>query len=79
LDDIDGENTVREHLAYSFSPPPDSIRQDTGFKVSMLRALSSEQRYVVRSLLAEVAESEISSYIRADAAKGVSLIDSLHP
>jgi hypothetical protein len=77
LDDIDGENNVREFLVYSFSPSPNFLGGNTDFKVSRLRALSPEQRFVVRALLAEFAECEVDSSIRADAAKGVALIDSL--
>ena len=77
LDDLDGENNVREFLVYSFSPGPDPPGRSTDFKVSRLRALSPEQRSVVRLLLAEFAQREPSGFIRTYAANAVALIDSL--
>ncbi len=71
LDKIDGENTIREYLVYAFSP------RDTIFAGNMLRALSPEQRSVVRSLLAEFARVERSDFIRDHAAAAVKLFDGL--
>ncbi len=75
LDDIDGENNVREFLIYAFSPSGMSPNID--FKVSLLRALSPDQRSVVRLLLAEFAQGEASDFVREYAATAVRLIDSL--
>ena len=77
LDDIDGENKVREYVVYSFSPTRDFLGGNSNFTVSRVQALSPAQRSVVRSLLAEFSQREVSSSIREDAAKGVALIDSL--
>ena len=77
LDDIDSENKVREFVVYSFSPSPDLLGSNTNFIVSRVQALSPAQRSVVRSLLSEFSQREVSSSIREDAAKGVALIDTL--
>jgi hypothetical protein len=75
LDEIEGKNTVREYVVYAFSPS--GITSNVDFKTGLLRALSLEQRSVVRSLLAEFTQSEPSGFIREYAATAVKLIDSL--
>jgi hypothetical protein len=56
LEDVDGENPVREFLAYFFSSP--------GFFMYRLRLLTPTQRDVVRSILTQVSLCESSSFIR---------------
>jgi hypothetical protein len=75
LDDMDGENIVREFVVYSFSPSHDQQPDMTPEKIKRLRLLSSEQRATMRSLLAEFAEREQSSFIRRYAVSAVELID----
>jgi hypothetical protein len=66
LDDMDGENEVRNFLVYAFT--------DT---TGQLRLLSPEQRSVVRSLLVEFCERGTAPFVRALAVKAVALIDKL--
>jgi hypothetical protein len=63
LEDMDGENEVRESLVYSFQ----TMRQ--------FRALDADQRLVVRSLLSEVKERDPSKFVRDHAAEAIALID----
>jgi hypothetical protein len=76
LDHIDGENPVREFFVYAFSPGESSTAD---LKISLLRALNTEQRSAVRSLLAEFAQREPSEFIREHAASAVQMLDSLPP
>ena len=76
LDDIDGENSVREYFVYSFSREASSTAD---LKISRLRALTPGQRSSVRSLLAEFAQREPSEFIREHAATAVQMLDSLPP
>jgi hypothetical protein len=66
LDDMDGENEVRNFVVYAFSST-----------VVRLRLLSPEQRVVVRSLLMEFCERGTAPFVRALAVKAVALIDKL--
>ena len=63
LEDMDGENEVRESLVYSFQ----TMRQ--------FRVLDADQRVVVRSVLSEVKERAPSKSVRDHAAEAVALID----
>lgn len=74
LEDIDGENTVREYLIYAFSPGP--VEWNNDFKMKLLRALNPEQRAVLRLLMIEFARREASKYIRQHAVAAISFIDS---
>jgi|tagenome__1003787_1003787.scaffolds.fasta_scaffold20452846_2 hypothetical protein len=71
LENIDGENEIREFVIYAFSPDM------TSFKMQRLRCLSLDQRLTLRSLLAEFAERESSPYLRKLASEAVALIDNL--
>ena len=75
LDDMDGENNVREFLIYAMSPSHDQQRDITPVKIRRLKLLNSEQRATIRSLLTEFAERERSSFIRRFATNAVELID----
>jgi hypothetical protein len=73
LDDIEGENEVREFVVYSFSPA--DLTPNDEFKANRIRALNPEQRLVLRSALAEFARSEPSEFIRQNAVNAVEFID----
>ncbi len=75
LDNIAGENVVREYVVYAFSPS--GVTPTTDFTINQLRALNPEQRSVLRALLAEFALDEPSEFIRKRAEDAVELIDSL--
>jgi len=75
LENIDGENEVRERFVYSFSPIGKMPTRD--FIVKHLRALNFDQRALVRSLLIEFGQRERSEFIRRHAVSAVELIDSL--
>jgi hypothetical protein len=77
LDDIDGENEVRNFVVYAFSPRHDMVPDMRDHKVHRLQLLNPEQRRVVRSLLVEFAERGTPPFVRALATKAVTLIDSL--
>jgi hypothetical protein len=64
LENMDGQNEVRNFLAYSFSH---TMRQ--------FRVLNSEQQSTVRSLLVEISETDPSSFIRDHAIQAIALID----
>jgi hypothetical protein len=75
LEDMNGENSVREGLVFTFAPGEDPRLTD--FVRDQLQALNSEQRSVVRSLLAEFSRSEGSEFVRERASQAVKLIDNL--
>jgi hypothetical protein len=75
LEDIDGENEVREFVVYAFSPKHDMVPDTTDFILHRLRALSPEQREVLRSLLMEFAQQDPSAFQRKLASDAVALID----
>lgn len=75
LDDMEGENAVREFVIYSFSPSHDQQPDMTLEKIRRLRMLNSEQRATVRSLMTEFAKRERSSFVRSFAARAIELID----
>jgi len=77
LDDIDGQNEVRNFVVYAFSPKHDMVPDMTDHTLHRLQLLNSEQRRVVRSLLVEFTERGTPPLVRALAAKGVALIDTL--
>ncbi|HSE50453.1 MAG TPA: hypothetical protein VLA96_14700 [Terriglobales bacterium] len=77
LENIDGENEVRNFLVYAFSPREGLIPDMTGFKIQRLRCLSPEQRQTLRLLLSEFVERERSSYQKKLASAAVALIDGL--
>jgi hypothetical protein len=77
LDDMDGENIVREFVIYSFSPSPDLYPDMTPYTVGQLKALSPEQLGTVRSLVAEFAERERSPFLRKHATSAIELIDQI--
>jgi len=64
LDDIDGENQVREFVVYSFC---DNLRQ--------YRILDVNQRSVLRSVLMEFSKRERNRFVREKASEAVALID----
>ena len=64
LENMDGENEVREFLIYSFSS---SMQQ--------FRVLNTEQQDVVRALVDEFSKFERSSFIREYAREALALID----
>ena len=76
LENIDGENDVREMLVYAFSPIGTMPTRD--FIVKRLRALNLDQRALVRALLVEFGQRERSEYIRSHAASAVELIDNFN-
>ena len=75
LDDLAGENLVRDLFIYTFSSNKDEQSRD--FTISLLRAFNPEQLAVLRLLLGEFSESESSSFVREYARNAVKFIDSL--
>lgn len=73
LENIEGDNLVRECLVYAFSPT--GVTPTADFIRTHLRALSPEQQAVVRSLLEEFSRAEHSDYIRKQATDAVEFID----
>lgn len=72
LDNILGENLVREFSIYAFSPSGSSV-VDT--KVHLLHALNSKQRAAVRGILCEFARNEMNAFLKEHARAAVQLID----
>ena len=78
LDEIDGENRVREYLIYSFSRTGTSgLNSDIERVSELLSGLSAEQRHVLLELLKEFAQQEPSQYIREHAASAVDIVDNI--
>ena len=77
LDDIDGQNEVRNFVVYAFSPRHDMVPEMTDHTLHRLQLLNPEQRRVVRSLLVAFTERGTPPFVRALAAKAVTIIDSL--
>ncbi len=69
LENLQGENEIREFLIYTFSPP--------GYSWEYLSPLTSQQRSTVRALLAEFAENEPNAFVREHAAKALARVDEL--
>ena len=69
LEQMEGENKVREFLIYTCSPP--------GHCWKILSPLSREQRATVRALMSEFANRERSGYIREKAMKALARTDEL--
>jgi hypothetical protein len=77
LEDMEGENEVRNFLVYAFSPKHDKLPDTTEFVRHQIRALNQEQRHTLRSILLEVAEREPSSFVKRLASEAVALIDTI--
>ena len=77
LDDINGENEVRDFVVYTFSPKHDMVPDTTASTVRQLRAMSPEQRSTLRSLLTEFAKRASSAFQRRLASEAVALINSI--
>ena len=77
LDNIDGENKVRDFVIYAFGPKHDLVPDMTGFIRQRLITLDSQQRNVLHALLTESAETAPSAFQRKLASEAVGLIDSL--
>jgi hypothetical protein len=77
LDEPGGENKVREFLVYAFSPSPSYAADNNAYTASLIKSLNPSQRFVVRSLLAEFCDSEVSGFIRASAHEAVRFLDGL--
>jgi hypothetical protein len=75
LENLTGENDVRQHFIYKFGPNKDEQSRD--FTISLLRAFNPEQLAVLRLLLAEFSKSESSSFVREHAHNAVKFIDNL--
>ncbi len=69
LENMQGENEVRELLIYTFAPP--------GHSWQHLQPLTSQQRSAVRALIAEFADNEANAFVRAHAAKALARVDEL--
>lgn len=74
LDNILGENLVREFCIYAFSPSGSSV-VDT--KLRRLHPLNSKQRAAVREILFEFAQNETNTFLKEHARAAVQLIDGL--
>jgi hypothetical protein len=77
LENIDGENQVRDYVVYAFEPKRDMVPDTTLLVLHRLRALSAPQRDVLHSLLTEFAESDPSQFQRRLALEAVALLESL--
>jgi hypothetical protein len=77
LDDLDGENEVREFAVYMFGPERTGDSMSLGRTRRWLRMLNGDQRRTLRSILLEFSVSEPSGFIRAAAAEGLALNDEL--
>ncbi len=69
LENLGGENEVREFLIYTCSPPANSWQ--------ILSPLNPQQRATVRSLIAEFVERESNSFVREKAIKALARVDEL--
>lgn len=77
LDNINGENKVRDFVVYAFGPKRDLVPDTTGLIQQRLIALNGQQRGVLRALLAEFADKGPSAFQRKLASEAAGLIDSL--
>jgi hypothetical protein len=77
LENVDGENEVRNFVVYAFSPKHDMTPDTTEFTLRRLRGLSLTQRVTLVSVLREFAEHERNSYRRRLAFEAVALVDGL--
>ena len=77
LENIDGENEVRDFVVYTFSPKHDMVPDTTDFILHRLRTLSPEQRHVLHSLFVEFAERDPSAFQRKLASEAITLLDTL--
>ena len=75
LENIDGENEVRNFVVYAFSPKHDMVPDTTNQILDRLRLLNPEQRSTVRSLLEEFTKRGTSPFVKTLALKAVTLID----
>jgi hypothetical protein len=75
LENLTGQNDVREHFIYTFGRNKDA--EGTDFTISLLRAFNPEQLALLRLLLAEFSKSESSSFVSEHALNAVKFIDSL--
>jgi hypothetical protein len=78
LENIDGENRVRDFVVYAFGPKRDLVPDTTGFILHRLLALNLEQRHVLRALLTEFAERDPSEFQRRLALEALSLLDGVN-
>jgi hypothetical protein len=77
LENMDGENEIRDFVVYTFSPKHDMVPDTTWFILRRLRSLVPEQRHTLHSLLTEFSERDPSAFQRRLASEAVALLDSL--
>ena len=77
LDNLDGENKVRDFVVYAFGPKRDLVPDMTEFIRQRLITLDGQQRNVLHALLTEFAETDLSAIQRKLALEGIGLIDRL--
>jgi hypothetical protein len=77
LENMNGENEVRDFVVYAFSPKHDMVPDTTEFIRQRLIALNPEQRYVLHALLTEFAKIDPSAFQRRLALEAVALLESL--
>jgi hypothetical protein len=75
LENLDGENPVREHVVYTFSPQRGREDSAAARVCARVEQLDEAQRNTLRSLMLTFAERDPSPSIRRYAAKTVSVID----
>lgn len=75
VENLTGENGVREHFIYTFGRKEDGQSKD--FTIGLLRAFNPEQFAVLRLLLAEFSKRESSNFVREHAHNALKLIESL--
>lgn len=78
LENIDGENRVRNFVVYAFSPKDDMVPNTTDHIRRKLEILNPDQRQTLRSLLMEFSQQDPSAFRRKLASDAVVLIDTLH-
>ena len=68
-------NMVSEFLVYSFSPKTDMAPDTTGYILGKVQTLTSEQRRVLRAVLAELADRDLSEFQRKLALEAIALLE----
>lgn len=74
LENLTGENGVREYFIYTFGRKKEGESKD--FTIGLLRAFNPEQLAVLRLLLMEFSKSEPSNFVREHAHNAIKLIES---
>jgi len=77
LEDIGGENEVRDFVVFAFSPKHHMVPDTTELILERLRSLNQEQRRILQTLLVDFAELSPTELQRKLAVSGAELLDTL--